>query len=236
MGDLLSALQVTDVVAVPLQVRGEFLGVATAGWAAGEARTQPDGDVLDRLRGVGDQGATALEKARLLETVRQQALHDPLTGLPNRALFGQRLRAAVAEAGPDVPVAVLFCDLDRFKQVNDTYGHAAGDQLLTQVAQRLRAVVRTGDTVGRLSGDEFALVLRHVADPADTERLIERVTGCFAAPFRLDGRDVQVRASVGVAVQLASAGREHGEELLRQADAAMYLHKQRRRHEESSLV
>ena len=108
------------------------------------ARRRCDGDVLARLRGVGDQASTALQKARLLETVRHQATHDALTGLPNRALFLDRLEAALAGHRAGDHLAVLFCDLDRFKAVNDTLGHAAGDELLRQVAARLRPAVRPG--------------------------------------------------------------------------------------------
>jgi diguanylate cyclase (GGDEF)-like protein len=227
---LLGVLQLSDVVAVPLVAGGVYLGVATASWAHGEAPARPDEDVLARLLGVGDQAATALEKARLLEAVRHQALHDPLTGLPNRELFAQRLADSLLYAGPQSPLAVLFCDLDRFKQVNDTLGHAVGDELLRQVAERLQSLVRPGDTVARLSGDEFALILPDVADRGDADRLAERVAARFTAPFALDGREVVVGVSVGVAVHVSGTGApSDGEELLRQADAAMYRHKERRR-------
>jgi diguanylate cyclase (GGDEF)-like protein len=229
MRGLLGALGLSDVVAVPLIAGGTFLGVATASWGRGQAPTQLDGDVLARLRGVGDQAATALERAHLLEAVQHQASHDPLTGLPNRALFSQRLSEHLAGAGPLAPLAVLFCDLDRFKQVNDSLGHAAGDELLRQVADRLRASVRPGDTVGRLSGDEFALVLTEVADRADAERLADRVARCFDAPFRLGGRELSVQASVGVAVHVAPVAEDRGEDLLRAADEAMYRVKEGRR-------
>jgi GAF domain-containing protein len=154
LGGLLQAIGSADVIAVPLLAGSAFMGVATAGWTAGEAPMSLDGDVLVRLRGLGDQASSALQKARLLETVRHQATHDALTGLPNRVLFLDRLTSALADVGPGSHVGLLFCDLDRFKQVNDTLGHAAGDELLRQVAARLRAAVRPGDTVGRLSGDE----------------------------------------------------------------------------------
>jgi diguanylate cyclase (GGDEF)-like protein len=222
---LLEETGISDVVAVPLLAGGTFLGVATASWQAGQAPPSLTGDVLFRLRGVGDQAATALQKARLLETVSHQATHDALTGLPNRVLFLERLVAAITAATEGAHLGVLFCDLDRFKQVNDTLGHAVGDELLRQVAARLRATVRPADTVGRLSGDEFAIILPGLVDPDDARRLAERVSECFAEPFRLEGTDIRVGTSVGVAVHDAASERT-AEQLLREADAAMYRHKE----------
>jgi len=226
---LLKGISSADVVAVPLLAGNTFLGVATAGWEAGEAPPSLAGDALVRLRGVGDQASIALQKARLLETVSHQASHDGLTGLPNRTLFLERLENALVDAGRRAHVGVLFSDLDRFKEVNDTLGHAAGDELLRQVAARLRATVRPGDTVGRLSGDEFAIILPGLADPEDAHALAERVAACFTESFRLDGTDVEVGTSVGVAVLRDDADGRTAEQLLREADAAMYRHKQRRR-------
>jgi diguanylate cyclase (GGDEF)-like protein len=222
---LLEDVGTSDVVAVPLMAGTTFLGVATAGWRPGDAPSELGGDVLARLRGVGDQATTALQKARLLETVRHQATHDSLTGLPNRALFLDTVERAIAEARPDAPVAVLFCDLDRFKTVNDTLGHAAGDELLRQVSARLRAVVRPGDTVGRLSGDEFAVILPGLADPSDAAALAERLVACFDAPFRLDGVETRIGTSVGVAVHEAREPTT-ADELIRRADDAMYVDKE----------
>ncbi|MGY1781567.1 diguanylate cyclase domain-containing protein [Geodermatophilus sp. SYSU D01036] len=227
MRDLLAALHLTDVVAVPLLAGTTFLGVVTASWADGEVSQALSADVLARLRGVGDQASTALQKARLLETVRHQATHDALTGLPNRVLFRDRLAAALAAVAPTGSVGVLFCDLDRFKAVNDSLGHAAGDELLRQVSARLRAAVRPGDTVGRLSGDEFAVLLPRLAAPADAEAVVGRVAAAFTEPFRLDGVPAQVGTSTGVAVHTGPGG--DAERLLREADAAMYRHKHRDR-------
>ena len=222
---LLADLGVTDVVAVPLVASGSFLGIVTASWEAGRAPEEMSGDVLARLQGVGDQAVSSLQRARLLETVRHQATHDALTGLPNRVLFMDRLLAGLPTSGPGAHLGVLFCDLDGFKSVNDSLGHAAGDELLRQVSARLRGAVRPGDTVGRLSGDEFAIVLPGLEDPGDAHGLAGRVVDCFAEPFRLEGREVSVGTSVGVAVHEPGGG---AEALLRQADAAMYRHKQQK--------
>ena len=230
---LLRGIGTRHLVAVPLAAGDTFLGVATVGWAADEATPHLGGDVLARLTGVADQASTALQKARLLATVRHQATHDALTGLPNRALFLEELERALGEVGSRGALAVLFCDLDLFKQVNDTLGHAAGDELLRQVAARLRGAIRPGDTVGRLSGDEFAVILPGLTEVTDAAGLAARVTGCFAEPFRLEGTDVRVGTSVGLAVEHARGGRT-AEDVLREADAAMYRDKQRGRAEAGS--
>jgi diguanylate cyclase (GGDEF)-like protein len=228
LGALLQAIGTTDVIVVPLVAGSTFMGVATAGWRSGEAPDFLGGDVLVRIRGLGHQASTALQKARLLETVRHQATHDALTGLPNRVLFLDRLEDALAAILPGNHVGLLFCDLDRFKQVNDGLGHAAGDELLRQVAARLRAAVRPGDTVGRLSGDEFAIILPGLVGQYDAHRLADRVNECFATPFRLEGIDVEVGTSVGVALH-DDASYGSAEQLLKEADAAMYRDKQRGR-------
>jgi diguanylate cyclase (GGDEF)-like protein len=228
LGALLQAVGTADAIAVPLLAGSTFMGVATAGWTTGKAPTSLGGDVLVRLRGLADQASTALQNARLLETVRHQATHDALTGLPNRVLFLDTLESALAEIGPGTHVGLLFCDLDRFKEVNDTLGHAAGDELLRQVAARLRAAVRPGDTVGRLSGDEFAIILPGLAVQDDARRLADRVDECFAEPFRLEGCDIRVGTSVGVALH-DDDSHASAEQLLREADVAMYRDKQRGR-------
>jgi diguanylate cyclase (GGDEF)-like protein/PAS domain S-box-containing protein len=148
-----------------------------------------------------------------------QAFHDGLTGLANRELFADRLAQALAprrEAAD--PVAVLFCDLDDFKEVNDRLGHAAGDEVLTIVGERLSAIVRGVDTAARLGGDEFA-VLMIDASQADGEAMAERIRARLSAPFEISGATLHLRVSVGVA--LAEAGEIDAEEALRNADFAM---------------
>jgi diguanylate cyclase (GGDEF)-like protein len=223
---VLQELRLADAVVMPLVADDRVLGVATASWGAGETPALLD-DVLARLRGAADQASTALQKARLLEAVGHRASHDALTGLPNRGLFLERLQAALAATGAEEQLAVLFCDLDRFKEVNDTLGHAAGDELLRQVAERLRASVRPDDTVARLSGDEFAVILRGVAGGDDAAALADRLLCCFDEPFRLEAGDVRIGGSVGVAMH--ADGNVMAEQLLRTADADMYRNKHRGR-------
>ncbi|WP_237478284.1 EAL domain-containing protein [Lichenibacterium dinghuense] len=148
------------------------------------------------------------------------ARHDALTGLPNRMLFGERIDEALKRLGRGEGFAVLCLDLDRFKQVNDTLGHPAGDELLRQVAERLSACVREVDTVGRLGGDEFAIVQCGIAGEADTIALAHRIIAAVDRPVDIDGRQVTVGVSVGIAV--APRDGTSRTKLLKSADAALY--------------
>ncbi|WP_182111799.1 MULTISPECIES: bifunctional diguanylate cyclase/phosphodiesterase [unclassified Actinotalea] len=217
LGALLESLDLRSVVVAPLVAGETLLGVVTAGWRG----ARPSGDAsrtLARIRGVADVGSIALHTTRLLAAVQHHARYDGLTGLPNRALFTRELDDALRDVVPGTGTAVLFCDLDRFRTVNDALGHAAGDELLRQVAARLRAELRPIDVVGRLSGDEFAVRL-HDADEHAALAVASRVVDALDQPFRIDGREVRVTVSVGVAVHTGPDGR--GERLLAAADAAM---------------
>ncbi len=157
---------------------------------------------------------------------RERSLHDPLTGLPNRVLFGERVDHAVHRAGRSHNlVALLLADLDRFKEVNDVHGHQTGDELLIEVADRLTALIRPGDTLARLSGDEFVVLCEDLAERAQVEPLAARIGAALAEPFVLSGIELRVTASVGVA--FAGRGDDVSEKLLRDADIAMYQAKRR---------
>ncbi len=148
------------------------------------------------------------------------AQHDPLTELPNRVLFRDRIQQALARLDRDVGFAVLCLDLDRFKLVNDTLGHPAGDALLRQVATRLQASVREGDSVARLGGDEFAIVLLDVKEPAEVDRLAARIIENVGSSYEIDGHQIIIGTSIGMA--LAPADGSSAAELLKKADTAMY--------------
>src|SRR4051794_1655151 len=152
-----------------------------------------------------------------------QAHYDALTGLPNRTLFLKELREQIAASG-DGEIAVLFVDLDNFKVVNDSLGHGAGDRLLTIVAERMRRVVRPGDTIARFGGDEFAVIIGGAGGEETARGVAERLAGALRAPVELDGRQRFVTASFGV--RSVPAGLADPESLLRDADAAMYRAKE----------
>jgi Amt family ammonium transporter len=161
------------------------------------------------------------ERRRIEERLLHAALHDELTQLPNRTLLTDRLGHALDRARRrGDPFALLLLDLDRFKNVNDSLGHLAGDRLLAAAARRLLQCVRPGDTVSRLGGDEFAILLTEMADPADPVRVTERIQYDLAVPFDLEGHEVVTGASIGIAV--GGPGYERPEQVLRDADIAMY--------------
>jgi diguanylate cyclase (GGDEF)-like protein len=160
------------------------------------------------------------------EEFRSLAYHDELTGLPNRSLLQDRLGLAIAHSTRQASqLAVLFLDLDDFKAVNDSFGHASGDRVLVELAARIRASVRAGDTVARLGGDEFVVLLADVTGAQDAGSVATKVLAAVRAPFRLGGREISISASVGVSVFPRDG--ESPEDLVRCADSAMYREKQR---------
>jgi diguanylate cyclase (GGDEF)-like protein len=166
-------------------------------------------------------------RSRSFEQTTHQASHDALTGLPNRVLLREHVAAVADRAPPEgTGAALLLIDLDRFKEVNDTLGHHYGDQLLIQVAQRMRSIVRAGETVARLGGDEFAVLLPHISDEQDVTAVAARLHDALDEPFELDGLSLTVAGSIGAALYP-----QHGndaDELLQRADIAMYAAKQKR--------
>ncbi|MEJ2060474.1 MAG: diguanylate cyclase [Gammaproteobacteria bacterium] len=178
------------------------------------------------LQFVSTQVATAIERKQKETRLQHLALHDALTGLPNRALFQDRLDMALRRAERDSEqVGLLYIDLDEFKQVNDTYGHEVGDLLLREVSRRLARCVRESDTVGRMGGDEFTVLLTNVRGMSCVEAVVNKVRDAIGAPFENEGVILTVSASIG-----AAAYPEHAtdrDQLIRHADASMYAAKTR---------
>ena len=165
-------------------------------------------------------GLLADSLAHANEKLLQAALHDPLTQLPNRMLLQDRIEQAIEKAQRrQFSFAVMFCDLDGFKAINDAYGHQLGDKLLIQMSERVSALLRSQDTFARLGGDEFVIVFQ-VDDPEDAAVVAERIIACVAEPFLIDALELQVTASLGIALYPADATEERA--LMAHADAAMY--------------
>ncbi len=161
------------------------------------------------------------DRKRSDELITYQAYHDILTDLPNRVLFKERLNLAVLQAKRnDTHLAVIFIDLDRFKLVNDTLGHAVGDKLLQQAAVRLKACLRSGDTLARLGGDEFTAVLPELNDRQDAVLIAEKFLACLRLPFQLGVQSVHISSSIGIAIYPADG--KSVDELIRNSDIAMY--------------
>ena len=167
-----------------------------------------------------------VEAERIERQLRHDALHDRLTGLPNRVCFVERLRHAAERARrhEESAFAVLFLDLDHFKVINDSFGHLAGDELLTEVARRLARCLRSVDTLARLGGDEFALLLEEVNEPSDAARVAERLQQSLSGPMTIGASEVFTSASIGIA--LSGRTDDPSQNLLRSADLAMYRAKE----------
>jgi diguanylate cyclase (GGDEF)-like protein len=184
-----------------------------------EARADPV--LWERLSGAASLAATALDGVALLEEVRHQALHDPVTDLANSRLFEDRVTQALSisrRSGSDL--ALLFVDLDRFKFVNDNHGHKVGDELLRAVAQRLLETVREEDTVARIGGDEFGILLQQVGRDSDAEGVAAEVVRALGEPFAVRDLTLRVGASVGITV-FPEPGDTY-DAVVSRADSAMY--------------
>jgi diguanylate cyclase len=180
-------------------------------------------DVTDQVLAEQDRDRAEAALRQQAELNRHQALHDSLTDLPNRVLFQDRVRQVILGAEREGGgVAVLVMDLDRFKEINDTLGHASGDRLLVEAARRLRTTLRGADSIARLGGDEFAILL-HDGSPRGVAAAAQRIHGAFAAPFSLDGLPLQIEASIGAATYPEHADDVEG--LIQRADIAMYVAK-----------
>ena len=207
---------------IPLVANGKSIGLVEL---TSERPTRLDADRLRVARSMAHMAAMLLENARLVDQLRKQALHDSLTGLPNRVLFRERLAHDLQRRrrAPDRRSAVLFLDLDDFKDVNDGLGHAVGDALLRVVADRLRSTLRPEDTAARLGGDEFAVLIEAAEDVDGVTALADRIVATIASPVSIGGQQVSARVSLGVA--LSPEGGQSVDELLTNADAAMYVAK-----------
>ena len=217
-------------MAVVLRGENNMVGTMLIANRLGEVTGFDDED-LRLLEMLANQTGVILERGRLQhslsqltvlqEQLRHEASHDPLTGMANRLLFGSRVEQALAQTGQHV--GVLFIDIDDFKTVNDSLGHAAGDELLRAIADRIGQCLRPGDVAARLGGDEFAVLLIGIDDPATAVRIAERVIEALREPFIIATEEVLTHASIGIATAVDTGC--DGQELLQNADLALYTAK-----------
>ena len=212
-------LNIGSTFCVPLRQDGEAIGAMTMSRSLDQRDFDPSETEI--FTSIVDQLSIAFERLKLADELQHQAYHDRLTNLPNRHLFETRLQTSISEAQSTQSIlVVLFIDLDGFKAVNDTLGHAAGDGLLIQVAENFRGVVSQRDTLARMGGDEFAVIVRSEDSVEGATLIAKRLLDTLSKPIDLDGQSVSVGASIGLGQYPA-----HGdtrEALLRSADTAMY--------------
>jgi diguanylate cyclase (GGDEF)-like protein/PAS domain S-box-containing protein len=209
-------------LAVPISANGNVIGALLV--LSSDDHPPFSEEDCELLQFIAVQVAAAMERKQAVFALERMAQYDQLTDLPNRALFLQRLTRALQQAQrQQTRLAVLYLDLDKFKQVNDTYGHSVGDQLLQQVALRLVECVRQTDTVARLSGDEFVVLLENVQQSEDAERVAENIYQAFATTYPLSTASVRITPSIGIAFYPEDGPTEFA--LLDVADNAMYSKK-----------
>jgi diguanylate cyclase (GGDEF)-like protein len=209
--------------ALPLCRRGEALGVLE--FFHRDVR-EPDDVLVDIAESIGSEIAQYIVRTKAEDALRFMAMHDPLTGLPTRLMFNERLARAIAQARRHGrTLAVLFVDLDRFKLINDTFGHDAGDGVIREAARRLTENLRAEDSVARLGGDEFVVLLAEVADPLYVGGVSRKLIDSLSAPFTITEREYCVTASIGVSAFPADG--TDPATLLKHADVAMYRAKER---------
>ena len=212
-----------DWLGVPLSSQKGIIGALVVKNHSGDARYT--GADIELLKFVSTQVAAAIERKQTEIWLQHAARHDPLTDLPNRSLIRDRMTTALARARRDrTGLSLLYLDLDMFKQVNDSFGHGVGDSLLQEVAHRLKRCVRESDTVGRMGGDEFVVLLASIQSPEHAPLVAEKVRLALCRPFDLAGHPMSISPSIGIALYP-----EHGddcEQLIRRADEAMYRAKQ----------
>lgn len=185
----------------------------------------PEEVSLQSVRAIGAQIGQFMARKQAEERVHHLAHFDELTGLPNRSMFNQRLGHALAQARrSDRPLAVLFIDLDRFKNINDTLGHEAGDRVLEEVARRLHGCLREGDTIGRLGGDEFVVLIDELPEPMHIAAVAQKILAAVVKPFILGAQEFNISASIGISTYPEDSADMQG--LLKNADIAMYRAKE----------
>ncbi|MAD76535.1 MAG: diguanylate cyclase [Rheinheimera sp.] len=208
-----------NVLAVPLKSHSGVIGALLAQNTA----DVPCYSVAEQeiLEFVATQVAVSIERKQMLARLRFHALYDQLTSLPNRELFQDRMQSALARAVREQGIlALLYLDLDKFKLVNDSFGHNVGDELLQQTARRLQLAIRKTDTAARFGGDEFVILLEHVSSESAAMQLAEHIHKALAQPYQLNGRQLTINPSIGVALY-PQHGKEQ-KELVLKADEAMY--------------
>ncbi len=210
--------------ALPITTVDDALVVVTARWPAAGAPPASHAESLDLF--AAQAGASLRnaqvhrELAALKDRLAHEASHDALTELPNRRRFTEQLERMCGRGRPGDLVAVLFLDLDGFKDVNDRFGHDTGNDLLVLIAERLRSCVRNGDVVARMGGDEFTILLTRLESAAPAVEVAERIGAMFGDPFCIGLDEMRISTSIGIAV--AAADRADPGDLLRRADVAMY--------------